>query len=206
MEKARRRAFAISSFLVVLLLGISATFLAISFNNGGGGIPVINEPGIDNPGGDNPGGGGNVPAPVAFSVPVAGSEWTVLKDADMETLQRNATLKRWELHPSYDIGADPGTAVVAAYGGRVTQVSTGNIFTGTQITIEHDNGLKTVYGSLDNVAVNEGDLVTKGQRIATVGSTAGQETYGTDYVRFEAYKNNVQINPNEYVAEFASAK
>jgi murein DD-endopeptidase MepM/ murein hydrolase activator NlpD len=204
MEKARKKAFAVSSFLIIMMLGISATFMAISLNNPGPGIPINNPIVDDNNENEEP--SENIPKPVAFSVPVSGSEWKVLKEANLEQLQRNATLKRWELHPSYDIGATVGTNVVAAYNGRVVQVSTGNIFTGTQVTIEHDNGLKTVYGSLDNVAVAEGDVVTKGQKIAEVGDTAGQEKYDTPYMRFETYENGVQIDPSEYVAEFATSK
>jgi murein DD-endopeptidase MepM/ murein hydrolase activator NlpD len=144
-----------------------------------------------------------VAAPVAFSVPISGSDWTVLKSASFAELQRNNTLGRWELHGSYDLGAAAGTSVIAAYDGKIKSISTQNYLTGTVIRIEHANGLETTYGSLGSVTVAVGDTVTKGQAIGTVGETAGSEKFGTPYVRFETYKDGVQIDPSEY-ADFST--
>jgi murein DD-endopeptidase MepM/ murein hydrolase activator NlpD len=146
-----------------------------------------------------------VSAPIAFSIPLDGNEWTVLKAASLTELQRNNTLGRWELHAGYDLGASAGTSVVAAYDGTIKSISTGNTLTGTVIRIEHANGLETVYSSLGSVAENiaENTTVTKGQRIGTVGDTAGSEKYNMPYVRFETYKNGVQIDPAEY-ADFST--
>jgi murein DD-endopeptidase MepM/ murein hydrolase activator NlpD len=203
MERAKRKAFAVSAFLVVVMLGLAATFMILSFT-GNRGTPSIDNP-LDGTG-DLPGGGDDTPpvvAPVAFAIPVDGNSWTVLKAASFTELQRNNTLGRWELHTSYDLGAEAGTAVLAAYAGTVTSVSTGNSLTGTLIRIRHTDGLETVYSSLTAVAVKEGDTVTRGQKIAEVGETAGAEKFDTPYVRFETYKDGVQIDPAEY-ADFST--
>jgi murein DD-endopeptidase MepM/ murein hydrolase activator NlpD len=201
MERAKKKAFAISAFLVVVMLGLSAAFMAISFSGNKVNTPVDNPINIIDP----PGGGDEIPvvAPVAFAIPVEGSTWTVLKSASFTELQRNNTLGRWELHPSYDLGASAGTAVLAAYAGTVTSVSTGNSLTGTLVRIRHSDDLETVYSSLGAVAVKEGDTVTKGQKIGEVGETAGSEKFDTPYVRFETYKNGVQVDPAEY-ADFST--
>jgi murein DD-endopeptidase MepM/ murein hydrolase activator NlpD len=205
MERAKRKAVTISALLVVLMVGLSVAFMALSLSNNS---KNTNTP-VDNPLNQTPdetGGENEVPisAPIAFSVPLSGSEWTVLKTASLTELQRNNTLGRWELCGGYDLGAAAGTGVVAAYDGTVKSVSTGNTLTGTVIRIEHTNGLETVYSSLGSVAENitEGTAVTKGQTIGTVGTTAGSERYDTPYVRFETYENGVQVDPAEY-ADFS---
>jgi murein DD-endopeptidase MepM/ murein hydrolase activator NlpD len=200
MERAKRKAVALSALLVVIMVGISAVFMILSFS----GKDKINSP-IDNPIDITPDDPDDVPvsAPVVFSVPVAGSEWTVLKAASLVELQRNNTLGRWELHGGYDLGAVAGTSVISAYDGTVKSVSTGNSLTGTVVRIEHANGLETVYGSLGSVTVAAGDTVTKGQAIGTVGDTAGSEKFDTPYVRFETYKDGNQIDPAEY-ADFST--
>ncbi|MDR1917611.1 MAG: M23 family metallopeptidase [Christensenellaceae bacterium] len=196
MERAKRKAVAISALLVVVMFGISAIFMALSLvgRDKSNGLP------IDNPINNTPDPNDEVPvnAPVAFSIPVQGSEWTVLKAASLTELQRNNTLGRWELHGGYDLGAAAGTAVVAAYDGTVKSVSTGNTLTGTVVRIEHANGLETVYSSLGTVNVVAGATVKKGDAIGTVGDTAGSEKYDTPYVRFETYKDGAQIDPAEY--------
>jgi murein DD-endopeptidase MepM/ murein hydrolase activator NlpD len=203
MERAKRKAIAISALLVVVMLGISAAFMALSLvsKNKNTNLPVDNPVNItpDDPNEDDI----PVNAPVAFSIPVQGSEWTVLKAASLTELQRNNTLGRWELHGGYDLGAAVGTAVVSAYDGTVASVSTGNTLTGTVVRITHANGLETVYSSLGSVTVTQGQTVQKGDAIGTVGDTAGSEKYDTPYVRFETYKDGVQIDPAEY-ADFST--
>jgi murein DD-endopeptidase MepM/ murein hydrolase activator NlpD len=201
MERAKRKAVAISALLVVVLFGISAIFMALSLWGRDRKTPV-NNPINNDP--NNPGGGDEIPidAPVAFSIPVQGNEWTVLKAASLTELQRNNTLGRWELHGGYDLGAAAGTSVIAAYDGTVQSVSTGNSLTGTVIRISHANGLETVYGSLGSATVAVGATVKKGDVIGTVGDTAGSEKFDTPYVRFETYRNGAQIDPAEY-ADFS---
>ena len=205
MERAKRKAVTVSALLVVLMVGLSVLFMSLSLSNNGRNTDTP----MDNPLNQTPGGTDEeeeipIGAPVTFSVPLAGSEWTVLKAASLTELQRNNTLGRWELCGGYDLGAAAGTGVIAAYDGTVKLVSTGNTLTGTMIRIEHANGLETVYSSLDSVAENitEGASVTKGQTIGTVGTTAGSEKYDTPHVRFETYENGVQIDPAEY-ADFS---
>lgn len=67
---------------------------------------------------------------------------------------------------------------------------------GQLIEINHGDGLKTRYGHNKTLLVNVGDVVTKGQVIARMGST-GRST--GPHVHYEILLNNKQINPLKFV-------
>ncbi len=67
---------------------------------------------------------------------------------------------------------------------------------GQLIEINHGDGLKTRYGHNKTLLVNVGDVVTKGQVIALMGST-GRST--GPHVHYEILHNNKQINPLKFV-------
>jgi len=67
---------------------------------------------------------------------------------------------------------------------------------GQLIEINHGDGLKTRYGHNKELLVSVGDVVTKGQIIALMGST-GRST--GPHVHYEILHNNKQINPLKFV-------
>ena len=67
---------------------------------------------------------------------------------------------------------------------------------GQLIEINHGDGLKTRYGHNKKLLINVGDVVTKGQVIAKMGST-GRST--GPHVHYEILHNNKQINPLKFV-------
>jgi len=67
---------------------------------------------------------------------------------------------------------------------------------GQLIEINHGDGLKTRYGHNKELLVSVGDVVTKGQVIALMGST-GRST--GPHVHYEILHNNKQINPLKFV-------
>lgn len=72
-----------------------------------------------------------------------------------------------------DINAAVGTTVKAAAEGKVEEVSS-NTTDGTYVVIAHANGLKTKYANLsEDVKVAEGDTVSAGTEIGTVGNSSG---------------------------------
>jgi len=67
---------------------------------------------------------------------------------------------------------------------------------GNLIEINHGKGFKTRYGHNKALLVKVGDVVSKGQVIAKMGST-GRST--GPHVHYEILRNNTQINPIKYV-------
>lgn len=191
MERAKRQAIAISVFLVVLLLGISTTFIALSFvGNKQGGTE-------DMP----PVGGPSQPVITAsWVMPVEASAATILKAANFNMVQKNKTAGWYEFDLGYTIGAAAGTAVVACYDGKVISVvESGDATTGKLVRIRHADGLETVYSSLDSITVKVDDEVKSGDQIGTVGNTSYYETFEMPHVRLMAYQNDKVVNPEQFI-------
>lgn len=190
MEKARRNAIAISTLLVVLMLGLTTTFIALSFV----GRDSTEDSGLV--------GGPSTPAPVitaSWVMPVD-KAGTILKAADFDMVQYNNTTKWYEYDLGYTIGADAGTNVVACYDGKVTSViESGDASTGKLVRIQHKDGIETVYSSLDTITVQVGDEVKSGDQIGTVGNTANYEVFDMPHVRLTAYQNGKAVNPENFV-------
>ncbi len=75
-----------------------------------------------------------------------------------------------ERHSGLDLAAPAGTPVRAANAGRVV-LAREHLVTGKTVILDHGWGLFTSYLHLSAMAVQEGELVRKGQVIGHVGST-----------------------------------
>ncbi len=73
-------------------------------------------------------------------------------------------------HQGADIAADAGTDILAAASGTVTHAAYDSDY-GWMVIIDHGNDTSTVYAHCLELCVEEGQTVTQGQKIATVGST-----------------------------------
>ncbi len=107
--------------------------------------------------------------------------------------------KRWgTFHSGIDIAASgvKGQPIVAADGGTVSFVKQGNSGYGNHLKIDHGNGICTLYAHCSSINVSAGQKVSKGQSIATVGST-GNST--GPHLHFEVIVNNKKQNPRDYV-------
>ena len=192
MEKARRNAIAISTLLVVLMLGLTTTFIALSF--------VTKDPKPEDPDSSLVGGPTSPVITASWVLPVNAAGATILKAADFDMVQYNATTKWYEYDLGYTIGADSGADVVACYDGKVTSVvESGDTSTGKLVRIQHKDGVETVYSSLDTITVAVGDEVKSGDPIGTVGNTANYEQFEMPHVRLMAYKDGKAVNPETFV-------
>jgi murein DD-endopeptidase MepM/ murein hydrolase activator NlpD len=98
-------------------------------------------------------------------------------------------------HEGIDFPADNGTPVVAAASGKVIESGYQPQY-GKIVVIDHGNGLVSRYAHASEVYVNEGDLVVRGQRVASVGST-GRST--GPHLHFEVRLNGVPQNPARFL-------
>lgn len=143
----------------------------------------------------------NDPPPVSTTIKtyVPLSNATIAKEYSGTSLMYNSTLNHWEAHKSIDFNAAEGTDVYAYTDGTVTEVYS-NYLRGTVITIQHANGLKTVYGSLqEDVSVAVGDTVKGGDVIGKVGSTANAELNLGAHLNFQMIENDKKLDPSGYL-------
>ncbi|WP_289140171.1 murein hydrolase activator EnvC [uncultured Brevibacillus sp.] len=100
-------------------------------------------------------------------------------------------------HNGVDMAAHKGTTIMAAANGVVIFAGYSNGF-GNTVMIKHSSEITTLYGHIreGGIKVSVGQSVSKGQKIAEVGST-GRST--GNHVHFTVYKNDVAVNPMPYL-------
>lgn len=105
---------------------------------------------------------------------------------------------RWgRSHKGIDIGAPQGTTIVAAAAGTVSVSQYGyNGGYGNYVIISHGNGVQTLYGHCTSLLVSQGQSVSQGQAIATVGST-GNST--GNHLHLEIRVNGIAQDPQNYL-------
>ena len=94
-------------------------------------------------------------------------------------------------HPAMDIAAPSGTTVLAPNNGRVVFAEY-LLNTGNTLVIEYGGGLKSYFYHLSAIDVKPDDMVTKGQKVAEVGSTG----YSTGpHLHYELRVGRQSLNP-----------
>lgn len=98
-------------------------------------------------------------------------------------------------HAGVDFAGKMGSNIVSVASGVVTW--SGNRFGyGLMVEVSHGNGYKTRYAHCKETKVAVGDVVEKGDVIATMGSS-GRST--GPHVHFEVYKDNKTVDPARYI-------
>jgi stage II sporulation protein Q len=103
---------------------------------------------------------------------------------------------------SIGMGDDQEFDVAAAMSGTVTRVQTLPMV-GNLVEITHDNGLVTVYQSLQNVTVNENDQVVQGQVFAQAGRNELERDLGV-HLHFEVRDGEQALNPQDELPVLAT--
>ena len=106
------------------------------------------------------------------------------------------TTGKYKFHGGLDIPGSYGSAIVAANSGKVIWAGNRGDSYGNYVIIDHGGGVSTWYGHSSKVLVSTGQRVSRGQRIANVGST-GRST--GPHCHFEVRINGSRVNPNPYV-------
>jgi len=102
-----------------------------------------------------------------------------------------------EFHNGVDIPAAYGTAIYAVDGGTVI-LSEKHYSYGNYIVIDHGNGLSTLYAHNTKNLVKVGDVVDKGQQIATCGSTGDSSG---NHCHFSVRVDGSPVNPMNYISK-----
>jgi murein DD-endopeptidase MepM/ murein hydrolase activator NlpD len=98
-------------------------------------------------------------------------------------------------HEGIDLSAPMGAPIVAPASGKVISVSNEPGY-GNTFQIDHGNGIVTKFAHCSRIVVHLGQLVTRGQLIATVGNT-GLAT--GPHLHYEVHVNGQPVDPLKYV-------
>ena len=128
------------------------------------------------------------PAP-SFVLPASGE---VTRPYSKTELVYFAPLREWRCHLGMDFAPSDTDMIVAVFGGSVQKVYVDHLY-GNTVIVDHGNGLSSLYGSLREAAVKEGDTVESGTCIGYMGDSAPCEE-GV-HLHFELQKDGSPINP-----------
>lgn len=178
----KKYGYYILALSLILVVGVSVGL------TGGEGVPAT----------QNPNNAGQTSATsVQMVCPIESPE--VLKWYSDTELFYNSTLKQWESHRGVDLTSGVSNDVVAVLDGVVSGCSY-SYEDGYCVTITHDNGLTTMYCSLQNCdAVKRGDTVSKGQKIGEISTTAANESGEGNHLHFSIQLNGQNVDPANYL-------
>lgn len=202
------------SFALVVLLGASATFAGVQL-----ALTGINDPSVSNPSDvvyTNEDGTTTVNKTTdaetvallqeVIKSPLEGEDVVVAKtfyDQTADTSVQVNSIFSYQVgetmytHESKGVtlktSDNEATNVVAALSGTVLNVKD-EVLKGTVVTIEHKNGVQTVYTGVYDVAVKAGDEIKQGAVIGKTGLSQLEPDSG-NVVHFEVIKDEVKVNP-----------
>ena len=147
------------------------------------------------------------PAPTKTSVPAAprkrfvapslagssGFSWPV----QGEIIAEFGPSQRGVHNDGVNIAASEGASVGAAAKGRVAFVGTNIKSFGKLVLVKHDGGIITAYAHLGDISVTEGDIVTAGQSIGTIGRSGRVDS---PQLHFEIRKSRQPVDPRSLIS------
>lgn len=133
---------------------------------------------------------------LSFMYPVEGE---IVKEFAIDNLVFSETLQEWIVHKGIDIKAPRTTVVKASEEGTVKAIKNDPRY-GLSVIIEHRDGYKTVYSNLLTTEfVSEGEEVSKGQSLGTVGNSGAFEIADEPHLHFEMLKDEKNVDPKLYL-------
>lgn len=94
-----------------------------------------------------------------------------------------------------DIGGNPGDPIIASAAGQVVYSGSGLRGYGKLVIIKHNDEFLTAYAHNQTLLVKEGDDISKGQRIAELGSTDADRPK----LHFEIRRQGRPVDPMQYL-------
>ncbi|PKG38351.1 M23 family metallopeptidase [Psychromonas sp. Urea-02u-13] len=102
-------------------------------------------------------------------------------------------------HKGVDIAGPTGMPLVATAAGVVIESGKRGGY-GLMVELHHGNGLVTRYAHAIELTVKVGEIVSKGQQVAVMGSS-GRST--GPHIHYEVLKNGRQVDPDYYIHRIA---
>lgn len=148
---------------------------------------------------------------IADNVPVVSIDKTFIKPYELENVkigkyfynykessdsQQNSIIfydNSYIQNSGVDYIYDKTFDVIASYDGTVLKVEE-NDLVGKIVEIKHDNNIITVYQSLSDIQVKEGDIVSQGDVIASSGKSKINSELG-NHIHFEIYIGGEVVDP-----------
>lgn len=131
-----------------------------------------------------------------FQMPVEGE---ISKEFAKDNLIYSETLKEWITHLGIDIKAEKTSVVKASEDGTIKSIKNDPRY-GLTVIMEHEDGYKTIYSNLLTAEfVSEGEEISKGQTLGTVGNTAVFEFSDNPHLHFEILKDGEYVDPSIYL-------
>lgn len=181
--------YAIVGIVSLIVLAVTITVAAVVSNRENGGS-VIEKPSDPEP--ITP---VTKPEVVTYGLPVEGG--TLVRSASLDSLTYMPSLNMWKTHNGVDFAVSEGATVSAIADGTVASVEVTTL-EGTVITINHDNGITSVYKSLGSASVEAGARVAKGDAIGVAGTMLTEIGDGV-HVHLEMRSAGALVDPLEYV-------
>lgn len=106
---------------------------------------------------------------------------------------------RTAFHAGIDFAGPEGTDVFAVAPGIVTFAGVKSGY-GNVVEINHGDGMSTRYAHARSLVVKVGDMVSKDQLVAYMGSTGRSSG---PHLHYEVMRNSDQVDPSTYIAHIA---
>ena len=212
LDFIKRNAYYLAFVLCLAILVVITVALVVSDNKGAlevnGGTQVEDQESNGNQNGENneENGGENKenneekeeqkPTAIIFDMPVDGE---VIKDYVSASVVYNQTLGVYSGHKAIDFSAEEGAIVACVYDGVIESIEISKI-NGTTVTVNHGNGLMSVYNSIEaNENLVEGMTVKRGDALGEVSTNNKTEYLDGAHLHFEVLENGIKVDPNKYL-------
>lgn len=119
----------------------------------------------------------------------------ILKDYSNGTMVRSKTMNDWRTHNGADFTGEQGDEIHAVCGGTVKKIENDPMW-GNVLEIEHENGLMGRYCGFESVSVKEGEMVSGGDTLGTLG-VIPCESADVPHLHFEMLEEEKYVDPVE---------